>query len=183
MNGLRCEAYICPMNFTQAWIGMGSNLGDRLEHLRLAVRLMQSKKISVVRTSSVYETEPVGFLSEQLFLNAVVGVEWSGKPETLMEKLLEIEAETGRVRNTTEGYTSRPIDLDILLFGEEIINTSQLTIPHPRLHERNFVLFPLNELVPNYIHPVLNQRIDILKNSCVDQNTVFICDKSLSVNR
>jgi len=171
------------MSLTKAWIGIGTNMGDRMEHLRSAVRSMQAKNIAVIRTSSIYETAPVGFSSEDLFLNAVIEVEWAGKPEELLQLLLAIETEAGRTRNTTERYTSRPLDLDILLFGKEVINSSELTLPHPRLHERGFVLSPLNELIPSYIHPASGKTIADLQLQCIDRNGVFVHDKPLSVNR
>jgi len=171
------------MEFTKAWIGIGSNMGDRMKHFRIALRLMDEKGIRVVRTSSVYETQPVGFSSDALFLNAVIETEWNGTPEELLNQLLRIETEAGRTRSETERYISRPLDLDILLFGKEVINSSELIIPHPRFHERAFVLYPLNELIPSYIHPILKNSIADLKSVCIDRNGVFVHDKPLSVNR
>ncbi len=170
------------MNATMAWIGMGSNMGDRLSNLQLAIDELQ-RYGHVLRTSSVYETEPVGFESDNSFLNAVAEIEWKGSPEELMKTLLHIEQEMGRTRSEAERYTSRPIDLDILLWDQEVINNAELTVPHPRMHERNFVLVPLNELIPVHLHPVLNQTVTDLLQTCVDKNSVFIHDKALSVNR
>lgn len=170
------------MNATTAWIGMGSNMGDRLAYLQLAIDELQ-RYGRVLRASSVYETEPVGFETDNPFLNAVAEVAWEGSAEELMTTLLQIELELGRTRSETERYTSRPIDLDILLWDQEVINNDRLTVPHPRMHERNFVLVPLNELIPAHLHPVLNQTVTALLERCVDENAVFIHDKALSVNR
>jgi len=171
------------MEAQKAWIGIGSNMGDRLGHFRLAITLMQERNICVLRTSSIYETEPVGFSSDTLFLNAVIEAEWEGTAEELLNALLAVEHDSGRERSTSERYTSRPLDLDLLLFGQEVINSSKLVLPHPRLHLRNFVLFPLNELIPSYIHPGTHFSIAELKSSCIDKNNVFVHDKPLSVNR
>lgn len=171
------------MNTNKAWIGMGSNMGDRLANLQEAVDRLEQPHCRVLRVSSVYETEPVGFDTDSFFLNAVAEVEWEGSAAGLMQHLLTIETVMGRTRSETERYTSRPIDLDILLLEKEVINNTDLVIPHPRMQERNFVLVPLNELIPGYLHPVLNQTVTDLRNQCVDENGVFIHDKALSVNR
>lgn len=171
------------MQQTSVWIGIGSNMGNRALHLQRALEHLQSDdRMQVVRTSSLYETEPLGFDSEDQFLNAVAELSWNGNPQELLELLLSTEQWLGRSRIEGVRYVSRPIDLDILFFGEEVINNSQLEVPHPRMHERKFVLIPLNELIPSYIHPVFKQSICELVHFCTDNSEVFIHAKPLSVN-
>lgn len=161
---------------------MGSNQGDRIAVLQSALDRMQEKGARVLRVSGTYETEPVGFESDTQFLNAVAEVEWSETALLLLKVLLETEAALGRTRSTSERYSSRTIDLDILLFGEEVINIPELVIPHPKMAERRFVLEPLNELIPSYIHPVLHRRIDRLLEGCIDDNPPFVLHKRLYIN-
>lgn len=168
---------------TEAWIGIGSNTGDRLAYLQAAVdALLAHPGIRPVAVSSVVETEPWGFDSPDLFLNAVIGIKWTGKALDLLAVLLSVETQLGRVRTETERYASRTIDLDLLLFEQEVINSEQLEVPHPRMHERRFVLEPLNELIPSHIHPVKHLRLSELLNSCIDESKVFIHAKPLSIN-
>ena len=128
-----------------AYVGIGSNLGDRLENLRSAVRgLSGTPDVRVVRTSSVYETAPVGGPEQGDFLNAVVEISTELEPRALLEALQRIENELGRVRAERNG--PRTIDLDLLLYGDEEIDEPDLTVPHPRMLERAFVVVPLTEL-------------------------------------
>lgn len=170
------------MEASKAWIGMGSNQGERLQSLQEALRMLDAGGARVLRVSSVYETVPHGFDSDTLFLNAAAEVEWNASAEALLELLLQTEQVLGRVRPAGERYGSRTIDLDLLLFGEEVINISGLIVPHPRMAERRFVLDPLNELIPSYIEPVSGQTIAGLLESCIDENESFIHDKALSIN-
>jgi 2-amino-4-hydroxy-6-hydroxymethyldihydropteridine diphosphokinase len=148
----------------RAFIGVGSNLGDRAANYREAIqRIAQIPDTRVVRQSSIYETEPVGDL-KGAFLNGVVEVETEINAETLMRRLLSIERVMGRKRvrgrKPARGkYRPRIIDLDLLFFNKETINTRALTVPHPRLQERLFVLAPMSELAPALIHPKLNRSI------------------------
>lgn len=171
------------MQQTIVWIGLGSNLGDRAASLQQAIDLLQQdERLNILRTSSLYETEPVGFESENRFLNAVAELSWKGKAVELLALLLQTEQVLGRSRTAGIRYESRSIDLDILFFGEEVINNSQLQVPHPRMQGRRFVLLPLNELIPSYIHPILRQSVDELVHFCTDNCEVFIHAKPLSVN-
>jgi 2-amino-4-hydroxy-6-hydroxymethyldihydropteridine diphosphokinase len=130
---------------TTAYVGIGSNLGDRLENLRAAVRDMAgTADVRVVRSSSVYETAPVGGPQQGDFLNAVVEISTELEPHALLEALQRIENELGRVR--AERFGPRTIDLDLLLYGDEEIDDPDLTVPHPRMRERAFVVVPLTEL-------------------------------------
>ena len=127
------------------YVGVGSNMGDRLENLRVAVRdLARSPDVRVVRSSSVYETAPVGGPEQGDFLNAVVEISTELEPHALLEALQRIESELGRVR--AERFGPRTIDLDLLLYDDEEIDDPHLTVPHPRMRERAFVVVPLTEL-------------------------------------
>ncbi len=130
---------------TTAYVGIGSNLGDRLENLRAAVRdLAGTPNVRVVRSSNVYETSPVGGPEQGDFLNAVVEISTELEPHALLEALQRIENELGRVR--ADRFGPRTIDLDLLLYGNEEIDDPDLTVPHPRMRERAFVVVPLTEL-------------------------------------
>ena len=111
----------------------------------------------LVERSSAYITEPWGFEAEEWFLNELLVVETELEPDDLMDSLLGIEAELGRVRHPEQkGYSSRTVDLDILYYGDRIINTAKVTIPHPLLHLRKFALEPICEVIPDFLHPVFN---------------------------
>jgi len=148
----------------RAFIGIGSNLGDRAANFREAIqRIAEIPDTRVVRQSSIYETEPMGDL-KGAFLNGVIEVETELPAETLMRRMLAIERIMGRKRvkgrKPARGkYRPRIIDLDLLFFNKETIDTPLLKVPHPRLHERRFVLAPMSELAPMLMHPKLNQSI------------------------
>jgi len=129
------------------YVGLGSNLGDREQTLRAAVtRLSASSRVEVLGVSSLRETDPVGPIADQpRFLNGVVALETSLSPRELLDRLLEIETEFGRTREGPPGGP-RTLDLDLLLYGDERVDEPGLRVPHPRLHERSFVLEPLEEL-------------------------------------
>jgi len=129
---------------TRAFLGLGSNLGDRLENLRAAVALLEQGGHRVARSSRVYATDPVGGPEQPEYLNAVIEVEASGSARELLETCLAIEKHMGRERG--ERWGPRVVDLDVLTFGEEEIDEQGLQVPHPRMHERGFVLIPLLEL-------------------------------------
>jgi 2-amino-4-hydroxy-6-hydroxymethyldihydropteridine diphosphokinase len=138
------------------YLSLGSNIGDRGARLRDAIaRVQTTGKITAI--SSLYETEPVEFTQQALFLNCAVGLETSLDPQELMSRLLEIERELGRERIQKKG--PRTIDLDILLFGDLVMNSPELTIPHPAMAERRFVLGPLAEIAPEVVHPVLQKSV------------------------
>jgi 2-amino-4-hydroxy-6-hydroxymethyldihydropteridine diphosphokinase len=137
---------------TNAFVGIGSNLGDREAALRRAVELLAAEeRIEVVAVSELRETEPVGPVEQGLFLNGAVRLATELPPRELLERLLAIERRLGRVR--TERFGPRTIDLDLLVYGEQVIDEPGLTIPHPRLHERRFALDPLAELAPDLVIP------------------------------
>ena len=155
-----------------AYVSLGSNLGDRAGFLLLAVRGMLAAGLDVIRLSSIYETQPVEYTEQPVFLNLVAELRGSTlpTPEQTLARLLRIEFALGRTRDIRLG--PRTIDLDLLLFKDEQRDTEFLTLPHPRLHLRRFVLVPLSELVPNLIHPILQQSISDLVANCEDQSSV-----------
>lgn len=142
-----------------AYIGLGSNLGDRQDYLDKAIQAFQEEAAMTVRqVSSYYETEPEGGPPGQPdFINAVVEVETDLEPEELMEELLQIEQNLGRVRGEKNG--PRTLDLDLLLYDDQILDEPNLKIPHPRMHERGFVLQPIAEIAPQVVHPVLGNTM------------------------
>ncbi len=136
----------------QAYIGLGSNLGDRAVYLAAARRsLDDTPGILIARASSLYETEPVGYTDQDWFLNQVVAIATSLHPYQLLQVLQGIEQDLGRRRLIRWG--PRVIDLDLLLYGDAILPDPDLTIPHPRIYERSFVLVPLCEIAPDHVHP------------------------------
>ncbi len=155
-----------------AYVGLGSNLGDRAGYLLLAVRGMLDAGLDVIRLSSIYETEPVGNEEQPPFLNMVAEVRGSTlpAPEQTMARLLRVEYALGRTRDVPLG--PRTIDLDLLIFKDHRSDTEFLTLPHPRLHTRRFVLVPLNELVPNLIHPVIGEPVSKLLKDVSDHSAV-----------
>jgi 2-amino-4-hydroxy-6-hydroxymethyldihydropteridine diphosphokinase len=156
------------------YILLGSNQGKRLELLEQAKKSLQLFDIEIVTQSSICESEPWGFEAEQNFLNQVLQVKTNFSPQELLQKTQMVEDKLGRIRTANSGYTSRTIDVDILFYGSEIINSATLTIPHPRLHLRRFTLAPLAEVAPDFIHPVLKKSIKTLLAECEDESEVTI---------
>jgi 2-amino-4-hydroxy-6-hydroxymethyldihydropteridine diphosphokinase len=153
----------------RAHIGLGANLGDREATLRAAVRKLGALG-TIVAVSSLYETEPVGYREQPPFLNAVVALETALSPGALMAELLTIERDFGRVRSFANA--PRTLDLDLLLIDDLVLDTPDLTLPHPRLHERAFVLVPLVEIGPTAIHPALGARMVELLGALPDRGGV-----------
>ena len=155
-----------------AYVGLGSNLGDRAGYLLLGVRGMLDAGLDVIRLSSIYETAPVEYENQPAFLNMVAEVHGSTlpSPQQMMARLLRIEYALGRKRDIPMG--PRTIDLDLLIFRNEQLESEFLTVPHPRLALRRFVLVPLNELVPGVIHPVLGKSIGELLAQTKDRSRV-----------
>jgi len=155
-----------------AYVGMGSNLGDRAGYLLLAVRGMLDAGLDVIRLSSIYETAPVDNPDQPAFLNMVAELRGPTLPssEQLLARLLRIEYGLGRTRSIPNA--PRTIDLDLLIFKDERTSTEFLTLPHPRLHMRRFVLVPLSELVPNLTHPGLGKTVRELLETTPDKSEV-----------
>ena len=156
---------------TKAYVGLGSNLGDRAGNLLLAIRGMMEASLCVTRVSSIYETAPVSDVQQPPFLNLVAEIGNNlPTPEQVMARLLRIEFALGRTREVKDG--PRTIDLDLLLYGNVESNTDFLRLPHPRLHMRRFVLEPLAEIAPRFVHPVLNRSVEELLETLVDKSEV-----------
>lgn len=158
----------------EIFIGIGSNLGDKEKNIRKAIYLV-SEKCRILEISSLYETEPVGFKGQDLFLNCALQAETSLSQGELLEFVLSIEKKLGRLRTIKNG--PRTIDLDILFYGNEIIKEDNLIVPHPRLHERLFVLEPLNEICPNFIHPAFGRSIEDLHSDADKSKSVKLLKK------
>ena len=144
------------------YLSLGSNVGDRERNLHGAIEALR-RLGDVAAVSSFYETEPVDFTRQPWFLNCVVALETEKLPKQLLAAVLRIEREMGRKRTVAKG--PRVIDIDILLFGSSVIDTPQLTVPHPAMHERRFVLEPLAEIAPDERHPVLRKTIRELRDA------------------
>jgi len=142
----------------KAFIGLGSNLGDREANIRQALQFLeQLPETTIVRGSSLYDTEPVGVSDQPNFLNGVVQIETHLAPRQLLWNLMLIERRLGRVR--TRQWGPRVIDLDLLLYGEEVVDEDDLQVPHPLMTQRSFVMVPLVEIEPLLVHPVTNQTM------------------------
>ncbi|MGC2552743.1 MAG: 2-amino-4-hydroxy-6-hydroxymethyldihydropteridine diphosphokinase [Candidatus Sulfotelmatobacter sp.] len=147
---------------TLAYLSLGSNIGDREGNLREAARRLETLG-RVAAVSSFYETEPVEFTEQPWFLNCAVALETERTPRELMTAILGIEKDMGRQRVQKKG--PRVIDIDILLFGDVVLDTAEVTIPHPAMHERRFVLEPLAEIAPEVRHPAFNKTIRELREA------------------
>ena len=147
------------------YLGLGSNLGDKDSNIRRAITNINECIGEVTSLSSIHETKPVGFVSDNLFANAACCVKTILSPSQILDITQEIETEMGRrSKSDNEVYTDRIIDIDILMYNDEIIVSPKLTLPHPYLHKRTFVLDPLSEIADNVYHPVLKKTIMALKN-------------------
>jgi 2-amino-4-hydroxy-6-hydroxymethyldihydropteridine diphosphokinase len=135
----------------RAYLGLGSNLGDRAYYLSEAAAALKRSSIDIVSISRIYETEPWGVLDQPMYWNQVIEVETFLRPLDLLHVCQEIEKKLGRVRK--EHWGSRTIDIDLLIYDNEVSNTDELKLPHPYLEEREFVLSPLREIAPNLILP------------------------------
>ncbi len=156
---------------SKVFLGIGTNLGDRELNLEKAVEKIGEHIGRILQSSSVYETPPWGFDAENDFLNMVVSVETSLTPSEIIKKIVAIESMLGRERDQNR-YSSRVIDIDILLYDDLVITEKGLKIPHRLMHERRFVLVPLCELAPDLIHPILQKSMSLLLEECRDRSKI-----------
>ena len=169
-------------NLNQVYLSIGSNLGNRYLNLQKALLLIAKKVGVVLKTSSIYENGAVGFDGDD-FLNACILIETGLSPSELLAQLKDIELSFGRKKNEEEGYASRSIDLDILYFDDLILNGAGLSIPHPRMTARNFVLKPLADIAPQFYHPVLKKDTRNLLQECKDKNKLKKTEHRFYKNR
>ena len=165
------------MNLNKVYLSLGSNLGDKIKNLQSAINLIDTNIGDVLSISNVYQTKSVGFKGDDFF-NCCICIVTNHSPNFLLDKLLEIELSEGRIRSSSNEYESRLIDIDILLYEDRIINENNLTIPHPRMHLRNFVLYPLSDIAKSKIHPKCNDTIVNLLNK-LKSKEILICDEEL----
>jgi 2-amino-4-hydroxy-6-hydroxymethyldihydropteridine diphosphokinase len=153
---------------TMLYLLLGGNLGDKKKIFEEARELLGERIGKISALSAVYETEPWGFESDDIFWNQVLKMETELSPKEVLGKTQEIEHDLGRIRKEKQ-FSSRIIDIDILFYGDQIINENDLIIPHPRIQERKFTLVPLCEIAPELVHPVLKKSIGQLLKECTDQ--------------
>lgn len=159
------------------FLGLGGNVGNVSEKLKIALEEINKKIGRVIAKSSTYKTEPWGNKNQDFFLNQVVEVQSALGAEDVLKKILEIERLLGRNRDKDNQFAARTVDIDILFYGDEIIRLADLIIPHPRLHLRSFVLTPLFEIAPEFFHPSLNKKIKDLLKDTTDRSDVKIFEK------
>ncbi|MCK9220060.1 MAG: 2-amino-4-hydroxy-6-hydroxymethyldihydropteridine diphosphokinase [Bacteroidales bacterium] len=146
----------------EVFLLLGSNRGNRQQLLKQARELLAEKAGTILKISTIYETTPWGFDDDTLFLNQAVEIDTNLAPDQLLQELLSIEKQLGRIRPSEAHYQGRTMDIDILFFGNQRIFTDSLIIPHPRLHERFFALQPLAEIAPDFVHPIMQKDIKTL---------------------
>lgn len=162
----------------RVFLSLGSNLGDRMGQLEAALAELQTEGIRIVRRSSFYETEPVEVAKQPDFINVVCEVETRLDPQGLLERCLAIEGRLGRKRGRRR--SPRPIDIDLLFFGDTILQSERLVLPHPRLYRRNFVLVPLEEIAADFRDPVTSKSIAQLREESGDPSRIRRLDSGCS---
>ena len=156
------------MALVKAFLGLGTNMGDRANNLVAAREHLSGWPVDIEQVSPVYISEPWGFKSENDFFNQVIEIKTGIDAFSLLDFAQDTEKKMGRIRSV-ERYSDRVIDIDILFFGDEIISSKPLIIPHPLLHKRMFVLQPLADIAPGFIHPVLGKTISEILDECDDK--------------
>ncbi len=153
-------------------LSFGSNLGDRLKNLNAARAELVQVGVFILQESAVYETSPWGFETDNWFYNKALVVDTDVGPLPLMKQLLAVELSLGRTRGDKGKYHSRIVDIDLLLAGNEQVESEMLTVPHPRMHLRKFVLVPSAEIAANWVHPVFGKTVGELLIECPDQEVI-----------
>lgn len=161
------------------FISLGSNLGDRISTIERAYAEIEAKIGRIELKSSFYKTPAWGFQSDEEFVNSLICIETNCELKELLLKLKEIEQELGRKKKDTTDYQDRLIDLDIIDYNGEVFASDLITVPHERLHLRNFVLFPLHEIAPNWMHPKLKTTVERLRKPMLNDHSI---DKILRLN-
>jgi 2-amino-4-hydroxy-6-hydroxymethyldihydropteridine diphosphokinase len=151
-------------------LGLGTNLGDKIKNLQIALKELSNQLGEITKISSVYETEAWGVQNQDNYYNIVIEINTNFFPLGLIQKILAIESSLGRIRE--KKWDSRIIDIDILFYENYVISTDHLRLPHPFLEKRNFVLEPLNEVVSGFTHPKLRKTISELKSTCSDKSWI-----------
>ncbi len=165
------------MNYqSQVILSLGSNLGNRLENIRLAVDALHRTIATVVNISALYETPSWGFQGEPFF-NCALVLQTTKKAEQILEEVLQLETRLGRTRNNEDGYESRIIDIDVIAYNEDIINTAKLKIPHPHMQNRKFVLLPMRDLNLDWRHPILQKYLPELVQLAEDKSQCKVIQK------
>ncbi|HEX7367804.1 MAG TPA: 2-amino-4-hydroxy-6-hydroxymethyldihydropteridine diphosphokinase [Pelobium sp.] len=159
----------------QVFLALGGNLGNRVKNIEKALALIEQSVGSLTKVSSMYETAPWGKSEQANFLNMVVRVSTSFSAIEVLNKIQKIETDLGRIRKETWG--ARTMDLDILFFNDEVIESERLIIPHALMHERKFVLIPMEEIAPGFVHPIFNKTIKQLLLMCKDNLNVKYVQK------
>lgn len=163
------------------YLSLGSNKGDRIGYVQQATSLLSAVNgINIIRTSAFYETEPWNMVSGTWFVNAVVEIKTTLRPDKLLEECLRIEKQLGRERKNS--YSDRTIDIDILFYNKDIINENNLIIPHKYVHLRAFTLVPMLELAPDFEHPILHKTIAELHNDLENPEMVFLYGTRVEFN-
>lgn len=154
-----------PKNLHAVYFGLGSNIGDKLKNIEIAIDHINHKIGKIDKISAMYKTAPVGFKSDNIFVNAACLLQTHLSPNEVLNQTQLIEKEMGRTIKSINGiHTDRTIDIDILLFDQLTIEEENLRIPHPQLHKREFVLLPMNDIAPNLSHPILGDTMKDLLN-------------------
>ncbi len=159
------------MEINKVFLSLGSNVGDRIHNLSISRSKLFNEVGKIINNSKIYESEPWGFKFQANFLNQIIIIETYLECKEVLKHILSIEKKLGRIRK--EKWAPRIIDIDILFFNNDIINSKNLIIPHPLIQNRNFILVPLNEIAKNYIHPVTNKTMNQLLKLSKDKLNVF----------
>ncbi len=160
-----------------AYLSLGSNLGDKTANLDAAQKAIENSVGSIHQVSPIYKTPALGFEGNDFF-NLCLEIKTSCTPQELLENILKIESDLGRQKKTSDNYQNRCIDIDILLFENHLSNTEKLTIPHPRAHLRNFVLYPLNDIATHLHFPNFKRSVKELLAACEDNSPIFKIETS-----